>query len=45
MYVFKDYREQLNLLSAYIDGSQIYGNDGARAKDLRSFEGGSIIFK
>jgi len=36
------YREQLNLLSAYIDGSGIYGINATRASFLRSFTGGLL---
>ena len=36
------YREQLNLLSSYIDGSAIYGIDDERATELRSFTGGQL---
>ena len=33
-------REQVNLLSAYIDGSNVYGLDAKRAEMLRTFSGG-----
>jgi peroxidase len=36
------YREQLNLLSAYIDGSVIYGINAERASYLRTFTGGLL---
>jgi len=36
------YREQLNLVSSYIDGSQIYGTDSTRASELRTYSGGLL---
>ena len=36
------YREQLNLLSAYIDGSGIYGLNASRAAYLRTLNGGLL---
>lgn len=36
------YREQLNLLSSFIDGTAIYGLDQNRANQLRSFTGGLL---
>ncbi|RNA19459.1 Peroxidasin [Brachionus plicatilis] len=36
------YREQLNLLSSFIDGSGIYGIDQDRADELRTFSGGLL---
>lgn len=36
-------REQLNLLSAFIDGSQIYGLNQDRENELRAFQGGLLI--
>ena len=39
--VTKDYyQEQLNLLTPYIDASQIYGMDATKAASLRTFSGG-----
>ncbi len=36
------YREQLNLVSSFIDGSQIYGLDSTRASELRTFSNGLL---
>ncbi|XP_025990753.1 peroxidase [Solenopsis invicta] len=35
-------REQLNQVSAFIDGSTIYGSDNEIARDLREFTGGRL---
>ncbi len=35
-------RQQVTQISAYLDGSMIYGSDPARANALRSFEGGAL---
>ncbi len=35
-------REQVNLITAWLDGSMIYGSDEATAESLRTFEGGRL---
>lgn len=35
-------RQQINALTAYLDGSNIYGSDNCEAKSLRSFVGGRL---
>ncbi len=36
-------REQLNLVTAYIDGSQVYGSSASSSNHLRTFNGGELI--
>jgi hypothetical protein len=37
-----DPRRPLNVISAFLDGSQVYGSDPARAAALRTFAGGAL---
>jgi len=41
--VNQTYREQLNAISAYLDGSQIYGSTLAISRSLRAFVNGTMI--
>lgn len=36
-------REQINTITAFIDGSQVYGSDPERAAAIRAFEGGLLL--
>jgi hypothetical protein len=36
-------RQQVSAITAYIDGSMVYGSDQATADSLRSFEGGRLL--
>ncbi len=38
----KNFREQLNLISSYFDGTQIYGDSLEKSKTLRAFTGGLL---
>jgi peroxidase len=35
-------RQQINAITAFIDGSQVYGSDEVTAKSLRTFSGGQL---
>ena len=39
---YDDPRQQVNQITAYIDGGMVYGSDDVRAAELRSFEGGLL---
>ncbi len=36
-------RTQINLITAWLDGSQIYGSNTVTANQLRSFNGGMLL--
>lgn len=36
-------RQQLNVITAFLDGSMVYGSDAARAAALRAFVGGRLL--
>jgi hypothetical protein len=38
------YREQLNLITSFIDGSAIYGTSVEQCNQLRLFSGGDLLF-
>lgn len=38
-------RQQMNLITSFIDGSQIYGSDEATLELLREFEGGRMLIR
>ena len=42
IFFLKDYREQLNLLSSFIDGSAIYGMSASISQTLRTFSNGLL---
>ena len=37
-----DPRQQINVITAYLDGSMVYGSDAETATSLRTFEGGRL---
>ncbi|MEQ8790417.1 MAG: peroxidase family protein [Pirellulaceae bacterium] len=37
-----DPRQQINQITAFLDGSVVYGSDDVRASELRTFEGGHL---
>jgi len=37
-----DPRQQINQITAFLDGSVVYGSDDVRAAELRTFEGGQL---
>jgi hypothetical protein len=38
----EDPRQQINQITAFLDGSAVYGSDEARAAELRTFDGGKL---
>lgn len=40
--IHKGHREQLNMLTSYLDASQIYGVNDFKSKDLRHLQNGII---